>query len=295
MREKTADAFYGFCVGAGGMCIALLYRVDVFPMLFVFLLCFVGWLIYSKIYFTQSVILCVGALFSASVSVYVGCKLVCRFAIDSSFLPMCVLLGGGCAIILALSDIRASKSVAFVVSLVCIFLMLLILFLCIVESDLSKEKFSFLGKRLVIPLTVFSVVDSFFIMPYIKNKNRIYFMIGNSVMPFYMLVTIAVSVCALSRSVFESLDSPVVKLWQTCYVLSFVDRFETLIICALFSVCVVKAGVLLKSVFDFCSQKTAVLFFALVVLLFVSNAFMYVFAALSLFCVAIYCIIKKIC
>ena len=295
MREKTADSLYGFCIGVGGMCIALLYRVDVVSLFAVFLFCFVMWLFYRKTDFTQSAVLCVGALLSAAVSVFVGCDIVCRFALDNTFLPICVFLGCCCAVALALSNTRALKSVAFVIAVVCIFFISLILLLCIAESDFSKEKIPFTPNRIVFPMVVFSVTDSFFIMPYVKKKNRFYYLLGNSFMPFYMFVTVVVALFALSLEIFDSLDTPIVKLWQTCYVLSFVDRFETLIICVLFAVCIVKAGILLKTVLDFYSKMTVLLFFGFTVLLFAGTVLLYIFAALTLICIISYYINKKIC
>ncbi len=308
MKSKTADIFYAFCVSVGGICIALLYRVDILTIFFILTLsvsfslfcCFLGERTASREWVKR--VFAVGALISAAVSIYLGTRLVCDFSLDNSFVPICIFLSCVVAVSLATSTLRACKSVASVMSAVCVLFLLIILLLCILEGDFSKVYSGDSDRSIIFPLAVFSVIDIVFIMPYIRKSNRCMFVLGSALMPAYMLVTTVLAISTLSADIFYSLDTPVITMWQTCYVISFVDRFETLILCVLFAICTVKAGIFLKCVFDIFQKRfktiVSVLLGALTIPLVLRPGLIYIYAFFSLIVAIIYCVnllLKKCC
>ena len=119
------------------------------------------------------------------------------------------------------------------------------------------------------------------------------FVIGSALMPLYLLITVFLSISVLSSKIYCSLDTPIITMWQSCYVASFIDRFETVVICALFVVCVAKAGILLKCVFDIFSayRPLAFVVFSLSVIpLVLMPSLVYLYAVLVLACSIIYVI-----
>lgn len=300
MRAKTADILCSFCVSCGGLSLALLYRVDALTMLFILTLsvafslfcCAIADRLASKEWVKK--VFALGMLISAAVSIYTGTRLVCNFSLGNSFVPICIFLGCVTALCIALSSLRASKSVLSVMSVACIVLLLAILILCALESDFSKVVSGSADKRLIFPLAVFGVVDAIFIMPFIRKNNRCMFVIGSALMPSYLLLTVLFAISTLSKEVYYSLDTPIITLWQSCYVASFIDRFETVVLCALFAVCTLKAGMLLKCSFDIFKKSRLpvifILFSALTVPLILKPALIYLYAALTLVCAAIYVI-----
>lgn len=295
MREKTADLFYAFCISSGGMCIALLYPVDIFMLAAVLILSVGFSLLCLRLDVSRRyrLPLSVGALVSASASIYIGVTLVTDFALDNSFIPICLLLAIAVAMALAFSTARASKSVASVMSALCIILLLIVLLLCIVESDFSGDMSVSADKKILFPLAVFTVLDAAYVMPLVKRKSRRMFMLGAALMPVYMIATAAVAISALSPAVYSAADTPIITMWQTCFVLSFVDRFETVIICVLFAVCAVKAGMLLKTVISTFSKKLVFLLFFLPIPLIFKPVLLYVYAAISAVSVTVYLLLKK--
>jgi len=234
-----------------------------------------------------------GALISSSVSTYIGTRLVCSFALDKSFVPICVFLGCAVALSFAISSLRACKSVTSVVSVFGILMLIVILTLCLFDGSFDKVTSASVDRRIIFPLSVFGVIDSLFVMPYIRKTNKCMFVIGSALMPSYLLVTVLLSISMLSSQIFHSLDTPIITMWQSCYVASFIDRFETIVMCALFAVCAAKAGILLKCVFDILKAYRPLAFVAFslfVVPLILMPSLIYLYAVLTLVCVTVYLI-----
>ncbi len=300
MRAKTADILCAFCVSCGGLSLALLYRVDALTMLFILTLsvafslfcCAIADRLASKEWVKK--VFALGMLVSAAVSIYTGTRLVCNYSLGNSFIPICIFLGCVTALCFAISSIRASKSVGAIVSAVCIFFLLAILILCVLESDFTKVISGNADKRLIFPLAVFGVVDAIFIMPFIRKSNRCMFVVGSALMPSYLLLTVIFAISTLSNNLYYSLDTPIITMWQNCYVASFVDRFETVVLCALFTVCTVKSGMFLKCSFDILKKRIHplifLLFSALTVPLILKPELVYVYAALTLASATVYVI-----
>lgn len=300
MRSKTADILYSFCISCGGLAIALLYSVDAFTMLFILTLsitlslfcCLIGDRTVSKQWVKK--LFGLGSLLSASVSVYSGTELVCSFALDKSFIAICIFLACSVALCLAVSSLRACKSVSAVTAIGCILFLIIIFVLCLFECDFEKVISTPVDRKLLFPLSVFCTIDSLFIMPYIRKTNKCMFVVGSALMPAYMLLTVLLSISTLSPKVYSSLNTPIITLWQSCYVASFIDRFETVVLCAIYAVCAVKAGMLLKCVFDIYSKRffpiAFIIFSAAVVPLVFMPSLLYVYALLSFLSVLIYTI-----
>lgn len=295
MREKTADFFYALCISLGGMSIAFLYPTDIAVAIVVTIICAVVGilLVFLDTDRRKMDYLSVGALFSSAVSLYLGVTFVTDFTLDNSFIPICLFLSGVVAALIAFSSSRASKSVACVMSVLAIVLLLIVFLLCVLESDFSVAVTFENDKRILLPLTVFSVLDLVFIMPYVKKKNRIACVFGSIIMPVYLLATIIVTIFVLPNNISFLPVPPIIKMWQSCFVLSFIDRFETLIICVLFALNVIKAGVLLKT--SLCKIKKQLVFIPvlLALALVIKPALIYVFALLTLIFVSVYLLFKK--
>ncbi len=113
MKIKIADILCSFCISCGGLSLALLYRVDALSIFFVLMLsvafslfcCSLGNKTLSKNWLKK--VFAVGAFVSASVSVYVGTRLVCSFCLNNSFIPICIFLACAVSLCLALSTLRA--------------------------------------------------------------------------------------------------------------------------------------------------------------------------------------------
>ncbi len=300
MKSKIADIFCSFCVSCVSLGIALLYRVDILSMLFILTLSITFSLFCCS--FVNANLSSVwvkrcfgfGALISASSSICIACRLVCGYCLDNSFVPITVFLGCTVALCLALSSVRACKSVVSVMSLICIFFLLAIFILGIFESDFSKVISGISDRRILFPLSVFGVVDVIYIMPYIRKSNRCMFVVGSAIVPAYVLLTILFAVSTLSADIYYSLNTPIITMWQSCYVASFIDRFETVVLCAIFVVCIMKSGLFLKCVFDAFSKKAQPLMFVLFALstipLTLNPSLIYLYAALSLICALVYCV-----
>ncbi len=287
MKSKTADIFYAFCISQGGLCIALMYSADIVSLAITLVLS-VGVSLFCSLAVkkrpSRSIqkITSVGALISSSVSVYIGCSLACDYALNKSFLPLCVFLFVTAAVYLAYSRLRAVKSVASVISVLAVILLLVILLLCIIENDFSKTCVDRGDKKILFPLCVFSAIDLIYVAAHVRRQNRCMFVIGTAFAPIYTLITAVIAVCTLTPDIYYSLKAPIITLWQSCYVVSFVDRFETVIICVLFAVSLIKSAILLKPVVKNHPKKIIILFALLPVFLFLYPPLIYVYAALSL-------------
>ena len=295
MREKIADFFYAFCISAGGVSVALLYPVDLVGAVAIALVS-VGAGIFFVHFDTDARrhdFLSVGALFSSAVSLWLGVTLVTDFTLDNSFVPICLFLSFVVAVAIAFSSDRASKSVASAMSVIAITLLLVIFLLCVLESDFSTKITVSNDKKILFPLAIFSVFDTVFILPSIKKKNRIFCLFGGVLMPLYLVATVAITLFALPHNVYFGPVTPIIKMWQTCFVLSFIDRFETLIICVIFAINVLKSGILLKTAL--CKIKKPLIFIPalLAVALIFRPALIYVFAIFTAIFVLIYLLFKK--
>ncbi len=300
MKSITADIFCSFCVSCAGLCIALLYRVDVLSVFFILTLsiafslfcCAIGGRKSSDKRIKNT--FAIGALVSASTSIAIGCRFVCSFCLDKSFVPICIFLGCVVSLCFAVSSLRGCKSVVSIMSLLCIFFLMAILILCIFESDFSKVVSGISDRRILFPLSVFGVIDVIYIMPYIRKSNRCMFVIGSALMPVYVLLTVLFAISTLSERIYYSLDTPIITMWQSCYVASFIDRFETVVLCALFVICILKSGLFLRCVFDVFSKKihpfTFIVFSLAVIPLIIWSSLIYLYAALSFVCAIIYCV-----
>ncbi len=298
MRIKMADLLCAFCVSCGGLSIALLYRVNALTILFILTLsvafslfcCAIGNRITSKEWVKK--VFGLGMLVSAAVSLYTGTRLVCNFSLGNSFIPICIFLGCVTSLCIALSSLRASKSVGAVVSVICIFFLLAILILCALESDFSKVVSGNCDKRIIFPLAVFGIVDAIFIMPYIRKSNRCMFVIGSALMPSYMLLTVIFSISTLSSELYYSLNTPIITMWQSCYVASFIDRFETIVLCALYAVCIIKSGMFLRCSFDIFKKRfkpfAFIIFSVLTIPIILKPALIYIYAVLTLISASVY-------
>ncbi len=295
MREKTADFFYAFCISAGGISVALLYPVDLVGAIVISVISVVAGILFTRLDTDTRRLdyLSVGALFSSAVSLWLGVTLVTDFTLDNSFVPICLFLSFIVAVAIAFSSARASKSVAAAMSVLAIVLLLVILLLCVLESDFSTKVTASNDKRILFPLAVFSVLDTVFILPYIKKKNRIACIFGGAVMPLYLVATVAITLFALPQNVYFGPVTPIIKMWQTCFVLSFIDRFETLIICVLFAINILKAGILLKTALCKIKKPLAFIPALLAIALIFRPALIYVFAAFTAIFVLIYLLFKK--
>jgi hypothetical protein len=194
---------------------------------------------------------------------------------------------------IAFSTQRASKSVASAMSVTAIILLAVILLLCVLESDFSTKITVSNDKKIVFPLVVFSIIDTVFILPFIKNQNRLASFFGGAVMPFYLVATVAITFFTLAKSVCHGPDSPIIKMWQTCFVLSFIDRFETIIICMLFAINILKSGILLKTALCKIKKPLALIPLALAIILLIRPALIYVFAVFTVIFALIYLLFKK--
>ncbi len=293
MREKTADFFYAFTISISIISFSLLYSVDIVGAVVIAVASVVLGILFIRLDtdLRPPLFLSVGALFSSAVSLYLGVTLVTDLTLNNKFIPVCLLLSFAVAVAIATSSGRASKSVAAVMSVLAVILLLVVFLLCLLESDFSAGVTVINDKKILLPIIVFSVIDTVFILPFVKKKNRVACVFGGAVIPVYLLATVTLTLFVVPHNL--PFVNPILKMWQTCFVLSFIDRFETLIICVIFSLSIVKAGIILQTALIKIPKTLLFIPALLAVFLILRPGLIYVFAVLTFLFVIVYLLFKK--
>ena len=233
------------------------------------------------------------AIVSASVSMFTSLSLVCNFSLNSSFVPICTFLAAVVILCILYSSNRAIKSVVCVASALCGFLLLLMLFLCFFESDKSFFALPNINPYIIFPLISFALFDNLFFIPEIKKSDKKPYYLGILAAVLYFVFSSVLSLSVLSTNIYSATPSPVIRLWSTCFVVSFVDRFETVVVCVLFTLCVLKCGLLLKTVKSFHPILRVFLAMVLMILLFFYPLLIIFYSIIVIIGLIVYVIIKK--
>ncbi len=291
MKTKLVDFLYIFCISASGMSVALFLKSDIVSLFCAVLSSVVMALVFSMhpaLDMTKPLnktIFTIGTVCSSSASVFTACALFGRFVLNKTYVALVLVLSVFVITAIALSSFYAIKYTTAVMSSLCIVFLLIVLVLSIVNKDFSKAKCLDFNIKSVLPLVALSSVDSVFVIGHIKKTNRAVGIFAYVLMPVYFLVTTIVAMSTLSSKLYCNFDMPILKMWQTTYLASFVDRYETVIITALGALCLLKSGIMLKSVFEINSKKAVLVtvVFAITISVLKSFSVMYVLCAIIIF------------
>lgn len=288
MKTKLVDFLYIFCISASGMSVSLFLKSDIVSLFCVVVTSVVMAIVFSMqppLDLTKSVsktLYIAGALSCSSASVFTAVALAGRFVLDKTYVALLVFLSVGVAVIISLSSLYSIKFTTAVISAFALALLLLVILLSVLNKDFTKAKCLDYNVKSVLPLVALSSVDSVFVMHHIKKHNRALGVVAFSLPPAYFLITTIISMSTLSDKLFCAVDMPILKMWQTTYVASFIDRYETLVVTSLVALCLLKSGIMLKAVFEICRKKcwVTVIVLLVVVLTIFSFAVMYALCAI---------------
>lgn len=299
MMNKLADLSVVICVVIGGLSIALVHRTDVAMFAVLGAIGIVVMLLYSILlkrekypetaFHGANYIISVCAVISASVSSSVAVSLVTDTdVLDKNYLPLTVTLVAVFVFCIAFSSAKSlPKTVTATVIFVSIVLIILI-FLCITQSELSAVNIGSINYKLLIPLAAFSICDVVFILPHINTRSKNTLILGIALCFVYMSAMSMIALSVLSDSLFYEFNMPLMKLWQSTYIASFLSRFETVAVCSFFILCAIKSGLLLNrslKVFgNTCFYMIAVLYLGSTVSILMFPNLVHFAALLSIIC-----------
>jgi len=257
------------CVSLGGLTISLLKRTDFLMYVILIALSVVSMLFYSlilrrgalpeKAFRGSKYMLAISAVISSATSVALACSLITDTAVmHKSFLPQLVAITILFSLAIAISKDSAASKSAVVLSFFAVGVLAILMLLCFVETDFSPITAGSLNIHLLLPLSAFSIFDIVFILPLINKNDGSMLLLGNTLSQIYMTALTLVAVSVLSGALFNSAQMPLMRLWQSTYIASFLSRFEIVAICAFFILCAFKSGLVLKYSFNAFGKTCAV-------------------------------------
>lgn len=141
---------------------------------------------------------------------------------------------------------------------ICVVVFILLLALSLLDTSFGNVKSVSGGEYPVLQLVAFSVFDFYAVVTRIKHKKHSA-MLGGLFLPLYFLVSTVVAVSVMSPKVFESLERPLVSLWSSTYIPSFLNRFEIIGIVSVFLLIIMKSSLMLSNIYDIVDNKFRVL------------------------------------
>lgn len=242
-----------FCMAAGGLAVCILFGVGLFDSAAVFTLSLL-YLLYCRAAVAKGVSvssarLAFGAysVISASVSLILGVRLLTAARVtDTELSPLLVLLTLALAVCFALSDSRAVSSVAFTTAAISFLIMTVCMVSCIVSDNLTLPAVApRLDIKAVFALCVLSVFDIVLALPF-SGTSAAMLACGTVSAHGYAVLTTVLSMAVLSKEIIAELNSAWLTAWKSGYLLSVVNSFEILGVCAFFALCAVKCSIAVK-------------------------------------------------
>ena len=287
------------CMTLGGLSMSLLHRADALTLALLSGITLVVMLFYTLILKKQSPFkkkfsvlkypLAVCSVIAAAVSAANATALVTRTTVlDKSFVPLAMTLTLAFALVISLSKQYALPRTALVTVSVSAVVLVILIFLCVTETELSAIELGRLKTNFLLPLVAFSVCDTVFVLPLMTRTPKFRLLLGSAVALTYFLLTTLIALSALSNGLFFEFEMPIMKLWQSAYIPSFLSRFETVAVCVFFILSAFKSGLLLNYAISAfgksCFYMIALLFAALSVAIFVWPILVYFAAILTVLC-----------
>lgn len=310
--SKLSDYGVIFCITMGGLVLALLKKTSLATLILLFgisvlLITFYHFILtkYNLFYritgkVTKS-LLCVYSILSSAVACATASAVVAHTgAVKNEFYPVIVVLICLFALVFTCSGVKAAKNTTAISTVSVTILMILLLFLCINKRNFSYVYSGEINLLFLLPLTAFSVCDIILVISYISNKNSRFFVLGNITPLIYLIAMVLIAVSTLGNNLFSEIELPLLHLWKSTFIPSFLNNFELIALSGFFICCALKAGFVLKYSTDIFGKDriwiVAVLLFALVTLISYVNESVYVIAVFSVFCgvvLPIICLIKN--
>lgn len=310
--SKLSDFSVAFCVALGGLVLALLKSTAPVTLVVLFgfslLLMMLYYFILTKYKVFHRItggcarsLLSVYSVLSSAVACATASAVVAHTgAVKSEFYPALIVLICLFALIFTRSGIKPTKNTTAVSTVIVVALMILLVFLCMNKRDFSQVYPGEINGLLLLPLTAFSVCDMILVLSFVSQKNRRSFMLGGIIPVIYLIVMSIIAVCVLGNELFSSTELPLLHLWKSAFIPSFLNNFELIALCGFFVCCAIKAGLVLKYSADAAGKDkvwiVALFLFASVTLISYINEAVYVIALFSLFCgiiLPIICALKR--
>ncbi|MBQ8605620.1 MAG: hypothetical protein IJ408_02685 [Clostridia bacterium] len=189
----------------------------------------------------------VWSLLSCSFSVTVAADLVVRASVlHKDYFPFVVIMTAAFCVIFALSPRTPVKSVTLVCAGVSLLAFIVIIILSVLDTDFSYPELPSPTVGDFFPVSLVAILDVFLIFKMSKHKTPISYLAGGICAFVLLLVITLVSVSVLSPKTYYSLESPLLKLWQSTYITSFINRFEIVSVTALYLITALKAAIVLR-------------------------------------------------
>lgn len=183
------------------------------------------------------------SMLSCAFSVTVASKLIINtLLLDKTYYPLIALVTLLLAALIAISKNEAVKSVSLICSLAVSLIFIITILLSLIDTDFSAVapvKFS-IGLPFLI--CVYGCLDMCLTFKITKNKMPFNYLIGAAAAFLILLVSALSAMSVLSHNVYHTLDMPIIRLWQSTYIASFINRFEIVTLTALYTVTAVKSG-----------------------------------------------------
>ena len=167
--------------------------------------------------------------------------------VTTSLLPVCAML----------SDKIPIKNISFICTTLAVAVFIIICVLSIVDTEFSKPILVKPDFKNILPFLYFSVFDIVFLLCKSKNKTPLAYVFGGALAFGFYLVFILIAKSVLSYDVYISLEMPLLRLWQSTFITSFVNRFEVIAMSFVYLLCALKSGIILK--FADCKNTFAII------------------------------------
>lgn len=262
--NKAASFSVMFTAVMAGLSLCFVYAVHPVMFLITLVLCPALFLFYSRFFskygfskpsLVLKIAVFISSLASSAYTLALCTELVTKTQVLSNDCFWLVFVLSVLTVLaVSYSKKHACRFTAVFASLAAAVLLVLIFILSLLDTDFSQPSLGSVDKNILLPFVAFSAFDSFLVIPLLNKESRSG-ALGAAVPCIYMFCAALAAVSVLSQRVYYSLELPLLRLWQSTYIASFVNNFEIIGICALFSLCLVKAGLVLKAAADIVPKK----------------------------------------
>ncbi len=274
-------ASFGFICVCGGMSLLFIGRANITTVALIFpifalmaVLAFYGYKNLRKTKFLK-IIICVWSVISCSVSTILASKLVTYTGVlDNSHFVLLIFLTIALAVSVSVSKKDAVKSVALIISSFATIVFLTIIALSLIDTSFSMPVIVKPEFEMLLPLAYLSVADVIFIIPFCDSKTPVSVIAGGGISVLFFLVIITIALSVLTNDVYYAVEMPLVKLWQSTFIPSFVNRFEIVSLTNLYLLTAFKCGVILYSSVKICKRKYSLMLSLAVLLISVIVSFL---------------------
>lgn len=262
--NKAVSFSVMFTAVTAGLSLCFVYAVHPVMFLITLVLCPLMFLFYNRTFskhcfFKKGPVLrtlvFISSAASAAYTLALSAQLVTKTGVVSNDCFALVLVLSSIVVLsVAYSKKHACRFISVSTAVTAALFLLIILILSLLDTEFSAPSFGNIDKNILLPFAAFSAFDTFLVIPLMSDKTR--FGIYGALFPcLYMLCAALAAVSVLSAGVYYSLELPLLRLWQSTYIASFVNRFEMIGICALFALCIVKAGLVFRAAASIISKK----------------------------------------